>query len=219
MAPPPLVIVAHGSRDPRFAEVVEAVAAGVRLLDPHLDVRVGYLEHGPPEVADVMAQGSVAVPLLLAAGYHARVDLPAQAPDVRITDAVGPDRRLAVALTQRLLEAGYDGEAPVTLVAAGSADVRALADVERAAAHLAAHLDVPVTPAYLSAAQPRLADLTPAAVASYLLAPGVFADLAAGCGAPVVAAPLGAHPVLPEIVLDRYRAAGVAQPPGRTAPA
>jgi sirohydrochlorin ferrochelatase len=205
VAAPPLLLVAHGSSDPRFAEVVEAVAARVRALAPDVDVRVGYLEHGPPDVAAVSEPDAVAVPLLLSAGYHVRVDLPAQAPGVTVTDAVGPDPRLAAALADRLREAGWAGEAPVTLAAAGSADPRSLADVEQAAAHLADVLQVPVEPAYVSAGSPRLRDLRPVAVASYLLAPGVFADAVTGCGGQVVAAPIGAHPVLAEIVLDRYR--------------
>jgi hypothetical protein len=72
----------------------------------------------------------------------------------------------------------------------------------------------------VSAGKPRLGDLRPRAVASYLLAPGRFADTVAACGAAVVAQPIGAHRVLAEIVLDRYlEAVGAGQPPGRTAPA
>ena len=221
--PPPLVLVAHGSRDPRFGAVVYTVAARLRDLarrvDPRIDVRVAYLEHGPPLVADVATPGAVAVPLLLSAGYHARVDLPMQAPGARVTPAVGPDARLAAVLANRLREAGYDG-GEVTLAAAGSADPRSLADVETAAGQLAALLGERVRAAYVSAGEPRLSQLRPHAVACYLLAPGSFADAVAACGAPVVAQPLGAHPVLAEIALDRYRElVAVAQPPGRTAPA
>jgi len=207
--------VAHGSTDPRFAAVVEAVAERVRALAPQVDVRVGFLEHGPPGVADVAEPGAVAVPLLLSAGYHVRVDLPTQAPGVAVSDAVGPDPRLAAALAQRLREAGYGG-GPVTLAAAGSSDPRALDDVHDAATQLAQELGAPVSAAFVSAGQPRLADVQPVAVSTYLLAPGLFADKVAACGARVVAAPLGAHPALAEIVLDRYLSA---QPPGRTAPA
>src|SRR4051812_31333362 len=126
---PPLVLVAHGSTDPRFAAVVEAIAADLRASAPHIDVRVGYLEHGPPHVADVVEPAAVVVPLLLTAGYHVRVDLPAQATDVLVTDALvtdalGPDPRIAAVLAQRLREAGYDG-GPVTLAAAGGAGPRA----------------------------------------------------------------------------------------------
>jgi len=197
------VLVAHGSTDPRFDAVVQAIAADVRTLQPDLDVRVGYLEHGPPHVADVVEPGAVVVPVLLTSGYHVRVDLPAQAADVRPARALGPDPRIATALADRLREAGYDG-GPVTLAAAGSADPRALDDVAEAAAQLAEEIGAPVTPAYVSAGEPRLDDVTPASVATYVLAPGLFADKVAACGAAVIAAPLGAHPALAEIVLDRY---------------
>ncbi|MBV9098712.1 MAG: hypothetical protein JO079_11710, partial [Frankiaceae bacterium] len=56
------------------------------------------------------------------------------------------------------------------------------------------------------AGSPRLAELQPAVVASYLLAPGTFYDAISGCGARVASAPLGDHPALAEIVLRRYRA-------------
>ena len=216
-SPPALLLVAHGSTDPAFASVVEAVAEQVRELAPLLDVRIGYLEHGPPHLSDVAEPGAVAVPLLLSAGYHVRVDLPAQAGDVVVTDAVGPDPRLADVLAQRLGEAGYTG-GDVVLAAAGSADPRSLADVETAAEQLSSVIGAGVTTAYVSAGQPRLSELRPHTVASYLLAPGAFATAVADCGAAVVGTPLGAHPALAEIVLDRYRAA-VGQPPGRTAPA
>lgn len=223
MTRPPLLLVAHGSVDPRFAAVVEAVAAGVRRLDASLDVRLGYLEHGPPRIADVAVAGAIAVPLLLSAGYHVRVDLPAQAPDVVVSAAVGPDPRLAEALADRLAEAGYDGQSPLTLAAAGSADPRSRADVDSAAEQLASRLGVEVSVAYVAAGEPRLTDVAPRVVASYLLAPGTFADQVAACGAGVVSAPIGAHPLLAEIALDRYlerlRAGGIRQPPGRTAPA
>jgi sirohydrochlorin ferrochelatase len=214
--PSRLVLAAHGSTDPRFGEVVEAVAARVRALRGGLDVTVGHLEHGPP-LADAVAPGCVVVPLLLSSGFHVRSDIPAQAPDAVVAQAVGPDPRLAVALDDRLRAAGWSG-GPVVLAAAGSADERALDDVREAARALADRLGVEVRAAFVSAGSPRLADLSPRAVAAYLLAPGVFQDALHACGAPVVAAPIADHPAVAEIVLDRYdEAAG--QVPGRTAPA
>jgi sirohydrochlorin ferrochelatase len=205
---PRLVLVAHGSADPRFAEVVEAVAARVRGLLRDVDVRPAYLEHGPPHVSGAAGAGAVVVPLLLSAGYHAQVDLPAQAPGATITRAVGPDDRLAVALRDRLLAAGWE-DGPVTLVGAGSADPNALADVRRAAEQLGLLLRVPVDVAFVSAGEPRLADLRPAAVASYLLAPGFFHDEVRRLtpGPAIVSEPLGDHPAVAEVVAERYRAA------------
>lgn len=174
----------------------------MRSARPGLDVAVGLLDHGPPYVED--ARGAIAVPLLLSAGYHVRVDLPAQAPSATVTAPVGPDSLLSVALTDRLVEAGYDGAAPVTLVAAGSADERSRADVETQASLLAAQAGAEVTVAYVAAGAPRLADVRPAVVASYLLAPGTFYDAIRASGAEVIGAPLGDHPALAEVVLKRY---------------
>lgn len=163
---------------------------------------VGLLDHGPPDVEDV--PGAVAVPLLLSAGFHVRVDLPARAPNVRITEAVGPDPLLCRALADRLAEAGYDGHAPVTLVAAGSADEHSLEGVRRQAALLAGHLGVDVTAAFLAAGEPRLAAVQPAVVASYLFAPGTFYEAVRASGATTISAPLGDHPALADVVLARY---------------
>lgn len=221
MTDAPLVLIAHGSTDPRFDDVVRSVASRVQAQRPQLEVRVGYLEHGPPSVDDVAA-GGVLVPLLLASGYHVLRDLPQQAPGAVVTRAVGPDERLAVVLADRLRDAGYDAASPVVLVAAGSSDERALDDVRTAARQLGDLLSVDVTAAFVSAGSPRVAEAlaaTPgAAVASYLVAPGAFHDAVAGSGAAVVSAPIGDHPAVAEVVLSRYDEVVTGQPPGRTAP-
>lgn len=175
-------------------------------MRPSLDVAVGYLEHGPPHVTDV-ADVAVVVPLLLASGYHARIDLPAQAPTAHITPALGPDERLTDALVARLREVDYDGASSVVLAAAGSSDDRALAEVRQAARSLAGRLGVEVTAAFVSAGSPRIAEVQPRVVASYLLAPGAFQDDVERCGADLVSAPIGDHPSVAEVVLARYDAA------------
>jgi len=213
----PLVLAAHGSADPRFAEVVDSVAAQTRQLRPALAVRIGYLDHGPPWIADVTDDRCVVVPLLLARGYHVRVDIPEQAPSATVAEAVGPDPLLARALIERLQQAGYDGAEPVVLAGAGSSDDEALADVRAMAAHLADRLGVEVTAAFVSAGSPLLSEVSPRVVASYLLAPGAFHDAVGTAGARVVSAPIGDHPVVARLVLARYDAA--TQVPGRMAPA
>jgi len=215
---PRLVLAAHGSADPRFADVVESIAARVRALRGELEVRIGYLDHGPPSIADVTDDESVVVPLLLASGYHVRTDVPEQAPSAVVADAVGPDPRLARALADRLAEGGYDGLAPVTLAAAGSSDERALDDVRAMATRLAGLLGADVTPAFVAGGSPLLSELRPRVVASYLLAPGTFHDAVTAVGADIVSAPIGDHPSVAEVVLKRYDDA-VGQVPGRIAPA
>jgi sirohydrochlorin ferrochelatase len=205
----PLVLAAHGSRDPGFAQVVADIAAQLRAARPDLAVSVGYLDHGPPLLADLDTAGAVVVPLFLAAGFHVRVDVPEQAGDATLTEAVGPDPLVAIAVRDRLAEAGDGRALPVVLAAAGSSDARALDDVCTAAEQLARLVGRPTSVAFVSAGEPRLADVdvTKAAVATYLLAPGSFADAIAGCGAPVVSKPIGAHPAIAEIALARYLAA------------
>jgi sirohydrochlorin ferrochelatase len=211
-----LVIAAHGSADPRFAEIVESVAAQTRTLRPALDVRVGYLDHGPPWLAEIANARCVVVPLLLASGYHVRVDIPAQAPSATVADSVGPDALLARALSDRLHDAGYDGGDAVVLAAAGSSDAEAVDDIRTMAHYLGERLHVPVTAAFVSTGSPLLSELNPSVVSSYLLAPGAFHDAVATVGAHIVSAPIGDHPVVARLVVARYDAAQV---PGRIAPA
>jgi sirohydrochlorin ferrochelatase len=203
----PLVLAAHGSADAGFATVIESLASLIVELRPGLEVRVGYLEHGPPDLREVAGASCVVVPVFLSSGFHVRRDIPAQAPQSLVTTAVGPDRRITNALAARLREAGWQGERPVVVAAAGSENPRALADVHQSARDLGDELGMEVSAAFVSAGEPRLDEVAAAAVVSYLLAPGHFADVVAACGAPIVTAPLGAHPSIAEIILDRYDSA------------
>jgi sirohydrochlorin ferrochelatase len=221
MSNPALVAVAHGSRNPAAADVVRNLAAQIRRLAPVLDVRVAFLDHAEPSLPtqlDAAGRGPVIVPLLLSSGYHLNSDIAdaANSAAARVAAPLGPDQLLLTALTARLAEAGVPERTAVVLAAAGSADPAAITDVEKQADLLAAHLGAPVLAAYASAARPtvpeavaRLRDETggPVAVASYLLAPGHFQDQLAGCGADWVTAPLGGHPAVAGLVIDRYRTA------------
>jgi len=218
---PALLAVAHGSRNPAAADVVRTVGRQIARLAPVLDVRVAFLGHAEPSLPaqlDAAGQGAVIVPLLLSSGYHLVTDIAAAArtSGARAAAPLGPDQLLLTALTARLAEAGVPDGTPLVLAAAGSSDPAAMTDVGQQADLLAAHLDVPVRPAYLSAARPAVADAvrglreqtgSQVAVASYLLAPGQFQDQLADCGADWVTAPLGGHPALAGIVIDRYRTA------------
>jgi sirohydrochlorin ferrochelatase len=204
-----LVLAAHGSADPGFAEVITSLASIIASMRPRLDVRIGYLEHGPPTLAEVATPGCIVVPVLLTNGYHAHIDIPTQAVGARVAASIGPDPRLAVVMADRLRASGWRGQR-VILAAAGSADEQALDDARNAAADLSRVLGVDVTTAFIGSGEPRLRDVEAAAIATYLIAPGQFADTVRRCGASAVAAPLGADPLLAEIILDRYDAAGPA---------
>ena len=200
----PLVLAAHGSADPGFHAVITTLASTVASARPDLDVRIGYLEHGPPDVAGVADPDTVIVPVLLTNGYHAHIDIPSRAPGATIARAVGPDPRLARVLADRLREAGWDGRRSVVVVGAGSADEAALDDVRRVAHELTLLTGATARAAFAASGQPALPTVTEEAVVPYLIGPGRYATVVATVRAPVVAAPLGADPVLAEIVLDRY---------------
>jgi sirohydrochlorin ferrochelatase len=221
MSNPALLAVAHGSRNPDAAEVIRKLARQIRRLAPVLDVRVAFLGHAEPSLPaqlDAAGSGTVIVPLLLSSGYHIATDIAdaATSAGARVAAPLGPDQLLLTALTARLAESAVPAGTPVVLAAAGSSDPAATTDVDQQAKLLAGALEVPVAAAYLSAARPTVAEAVtrlreqtggPVAVASYLLAPGHFQDELASCGADWVTAPLGGHPVLAGLVIDRYRTA------------
>jgi sirohydrochlorin ferrochelatase len=199
-----LVLAAHGSADPGYPAVFDWLVARIIGSRPDMDVFVGYLDHNAPRLAELPTAGAVVVPMLLARGHHLDTDIPAAAPDAIVADPVGPDPRIADILADRLTQAEWREGTPVVLAAAGSKDPRGVADARIAAEQLGAVLRVEVTPAFAGAGTPALSDLKPVAVASYLLAPGHFADVVAACDAPVVSAPIGADPRLADLVLARY---------------
>ena len=249
--PPPLVVAAHGSTDPRATATVTDLVRLVRARAgraglPGLTVRAAYLGHALPSVPDALRalygdgrSRAVVLPLLLTGAYHSDIDLPAvlseasgRLPGLRLAYGrpLGPHPLLLRALECRLTEAGAAAAADtaVVLAAAGSSRPAANAAVARAArAWQAARGWRSVVPAYASAAAPAPAEAVRGllrrgaprvAVATYLLAPGVFADrireqsLAAGAHA--VSAALGAAPEVADIVIERYvqAAAQLARP-------
>ncbi|MFI5889154.1 sirohydrochlorin chelatase [Actinoplanes sp. NPDC051513] len=173
-----VVLVAHGSRDPRGAAATSALARAVRRSRPAWDVHVAYLDHAGPRPLDVLAslpgRRAVVVPLLLTKAYHGRVDIPAvlaAASDLPITvtlaDVLGPAASfpapevpslLLDGLVRRLRACGPSGAVSaldaVVLAAAGTRDPAARATVEWAADALSARLSLPCAVAYASAAPP-----------------------------------------------------------------
>jgi sirohydrochlorin ferrochelatase len=218
-----VVLVAHGSRDPRAAASTETLARAVAAAHPGWEVHASYLDHAGPRplavLAGLSARGhrrAILVPLLLTAAYHGRVDVPAVAAAARdaglpiavtISDVLGPASPLLTAgLVRRLPDADLDA---VVLAAAGTRDATARNTVEEAAAALGAHLGMPSAVAYASAAPPTAAAAVSAlrgvgaqrvGVAAYFLAPGRLYDAAVesarSAGAVTVAPPLGDAPEL-----------------------
>jgi len=85
-----LILFVHGSRDPRWREPFERLAAGLMAELGEGAVRVAYLEASPPtllETAEEAARDGVTrlrlLPLFMAGGLHVDRDIPAQAAAVR----------------------------------------------------------------------------------------------------------------------------------------
>lgn len=215
--PPRLVTVAHGTRHPSGNAVAAELTAraGERL---GMDAVASYVELHDPLFAEVVAttdRPTVVVPLLLSTGYHVRHDLPAAlaaAPGpAAMASPLGPHPLLAAALVERLLEAGAERGQEAVLVAAGSTDPAADADLQAAADLLTGAWGAPVRLATLAGRGARVGDVVRPgdAVAPYLLAPGFFAgrarEQALSAGADVVADVIGRHRLVVDVIVEHAR--------------
>ncbi|MGC2997778.1 sirohydrochlorin chelatase [Streptomyces sp. G35A] len=234
---PVLLVIAHGSRDPRHAATVHALVRRVRSLRPGLRVETCFLDFNLPSAERVLeslaAEGVrdvVALPLLLTRAFHAKADIPAvlaQAPArlrIRQAEVLGPSPLLLGALERRLYEAGLTpadkSSTGVVLASAGSTDPEAIAviaDIAREWRHTGW---CAVRPAFASASLPRTEDAVRelralgcarVAVAPYVLAPGFLPDrIARGAErADVLADVLGPAPEVARVLLERYEQARV----------
>jgi sirohydrochlorin cobaltochelatase len=117
---PGLILLGHGSREPRWAEPFERLAARVRARAA-AEVRVAYLELNTPDLAtaadELLGGGARSihiVPVFLGEGGHVRRDLPVMVealrqrhPEVRFfcTAAIGEDEAVIEALADYCLRA------------------------------------------------------------------------------------------------------------------
>lgn len=225
-----LVLTGHGSKDPRSAANVRAVAGLVERMRPGLAVRVAFCEQNSPNLVDVLSglpatRPAVVTPLLLASAYHARVDIPKQiahagARGVRQADVLGEDDRLIAVLRERLAELGVSGRdrgLGVLLVAIGSSDRSVNARTATVAATLAEGTRwAGATMAFATGPKPSVAEAAQhlrhlgaqrLVIAPWFLAPGLLPDRVQAYAREAgiaMAAPLGAHRLVAETVLDRY---------------
>ncbi|MFF6877250.1 sirohydrochlorin chelatase [Streptomyces sp. NPDC012474] len=203
---PVLLVIAHGSRDPRHAATVHALVRRVRATRPDVRVETGFLDFNVPSVQGVLeslaVQGVrdvVALPLLLTRAFHAKADIPAvladAPPQLRIhqADVLGPSPLLTAALERRLHEAGLTpadkSSTGVVLASAGSTDPEAIAVIADIAREWRRTGWCAVRPAFASAGSPagfprtedavrelRALGCSRVAVAPYVLAPGFLPD-------------------------------------------
>ncbi|KAA9089132.1 sirohydrochlorin chelatase [Microbacterium radiodurans] len=222
---PALIACSHGTSSPAGRAAISAVVDRVREMLPAIDVAEAFVDVQQPEIDTVVQRmpvgaPAIVVPLLLSTGFHTRVDIARAVAAARgpalAAPALGPHPLLAELLVKRLTEAGLGEGDAVVLAAAGSSDPAASVDVTAMAQLLAARLRRPVAVGFAAGAGVRIADAVSAVraagaprvvTASYVLAPGFFADLIARAGAELHTEPLAPHDTVAEIVVERFRAA------------
>jgi sirohydrochlorin ferrochelatase len=223
--PPSLVLVGHGSRDPRSAGALAVLADRVRAARPAVNVHLSFLELSIPTVDQVLAgldRPGVVVPLLLGAAYHARVDLPARLAAAGAVNSyvpgmaartLGSDAQLDDVLAGTARAVGGDG---YLLFGPGSSHLPANDEVHRRARRLSRRLQAPVKAAFVTT-EPSVDDAMAAlraegskrpAALPWFLAPGRLMDRGlhqlTAAGVERTADPLAFDSRLAGVVLSRY---------------
>jgi sirohydrochlorin cobaltochelatase len=217
---PPLLLAAHGTRDPAGVTAFTALAARVANLAGRNGTPVagGFIELSAPPLHDAVSLLTrtsparlVAVPLMLSAAGHAKGDIPAALARERTRHQgltwtyarpLGPHPVLLELLAARIAAVAGDTPPAVLLVGRGSTDPDANADVVKTARLLWEGRDYPLAEtAFVSLARPdvteglercRLLGARRIVVARYFLFPGVLPDRVAEQAAAYAAA----HPWL-----------------------
>lgn len=166
-----VLLLSHGSRDPRAEYVVDELVAAVA-ASTGIAVRAAHLDFTAPAPAlalqQLAAQGYTSVrvvPLLFTPGYHLTHDVPLAVETSRVAErmhvSVAPPllscgRRgrdlLLAALAGRLLQAGADQVDALVLASAGSSSPKAWLRIRSLARDLERSYGIPVEPAFASKA-------------------------------------------------------------------
>lgn len=174
-----VVLLAHGSPDPRSGAAVRAAAAQVAVRLADADVVAAFLDHDSPDLHGAAAGAEadvVVLPLLLSAAFHARVDVPAAVAaldrPVTLLDPLGHPAPVLDALLSQV----PGGTAVV--VAAGTrvdSERQAFSDAVSAAA---SRTGVTAYAAFATGPGPSVADalVAGATIVPWLLAPGRLLD-------------------------------------------
>lgn len=174
-----LILLAHGSRHGETAAALHSLADKVQSSLPSPScggpshVRIAWLDLIQPDLdtvcAELAADGvrdAVAVPLLFTDAFHSRVDVPEQIEatshhgvDVTVTAVLGLGDGVRRTVVQRIIEAAGAGSVgsgmckprhnDVLIMAVGSSDTQANADVHNFAAELDALLPGNVAAAFV----------------------------------------------------------------------
>lgn len=191
----PIVLLGHGSPDPRSSAGLRSLARAVSRRLDGADVHAAFLDHDEPgltsvarELRDAGHRTALVVPAFLTSAFHVRSDVPrvvAHAEEnsglrLEVTSAIGPDPSLLDVMDERL-----PADAPVVLACAGTRDPRAQEELDALAEAWSQQRGTAVVVGHAAMGSPDVAtaiatvtarsDLGPV-VASYVLFGGVLAD-------------------------------------------
>jgi len=222
-----LVLIGHGSPDPRAARCTSILADRVQDSWHEGPVVAAFIEHDEPRLDEAVRglersseHDIIVVPLLLSRAFHGRVDVPAAVAAARATsqaeiacaDVIGANERLLPALDRTL-----PASAPVVLAVAGTRDSGAQHDFDALAVKWSLLRGTPIIVGHASQAEPDIATAidaiesmsgTESAIASFVLFEGVLPDrIRAAAGNRCVTPPLFTAPELAGLIIDRARAA------------
>ena len=175
---PALLIVGHGSRDPRAAKEFHELISFLREGNPELPVEGGFIELSRPPISEcverLVAHGSreiSAVPLMLLAAGHAKDDIPATLVREKMSHpevtfhygrALGIRPELLALMDERIsavVPEGEKGETAVLVVGRGSSDPDANSDLAKIARLFYEGRPYPlVETAFVSLAPPGVAE-------------------------------------------------------------
>lgn len=115
-ARPAIILLAHGARDPQWAEPFQRIHALVANALPGTAVELAFLERMTPDLAEAVSRvvkagvmRATIVPLFLGAGGHVKRDITALVRDLReqnptlelqVTSPIGEDDELVSAIAQ-----------------------------------------------------------------------------------------------------------------------
>ena len=219
-----VILLGHGSPDPRAGIGAAALAGRVADLLPDDEIRLAFLDNTAPtltEAALTVASHSdiTVVPVFLSRAYHVKVDVPADVAkasaainrEITITEPIGPDPLLIDVLDIQLPPG-----APVVLATAGTSDLEAQAAFDALAQEWSQRRGTHVLVAFASQAQPDAATAISrlesvgehkAAIARFLLFDGVFPDrIKADAQGRAITTVLGDATLLAGIIADRVLA-------------
>lgn len=231
---PPLIGLAHGSRDPRSARVIGDVMAAVGALRPGLIATPAFLDLCDPDLTTAVAalrdrhgcDQAVVVPLLFSEAFHATQDAPsviaqcqqATGVSLRTSPILGIGDDILELLEESAGRARIGQHEAIIMLCVGSSHPEANAGMHELALRWSERRVGPVWAAFATVGEPSVTDVLRWAEASgrrfgivpLFLAPGLLLDQVARQAIdlePEIAEPLGV--TMAEVVLRRYEQARV----------